>query len=102
YAKLHDPRVWGDDVDVFRPDRFRGRRLGWDFVAFSGGPRICPAQQQAITQCMYLLVRLVREFSSMENRDPSVEFVEAMSLVSESRNGVLVGLGEPPERAVAI
>ncbi|KAG5947202.1 hypothetical protein E4U53_006452 [Claviceps sorghi] len=102
YAKLHDPRVWGDDADVFRPGRFHGRRLGWDFVAFSGGPRICPAQQQAITQCIYLLVRLVREFSFMENRDPCWEFVEAMSLVSESRNGVLVGLGEPEKRTVAV
>ncbi|KAG5987136.1 hypothetical protein E4U43_005223 [Claviceps pusilla] len=102
YSKLHDPRVWGDDADVFRPSRFEGRRLAWDFVAFSGGPRICPAQQQCITQSIYLLVRLVREFPVMENRDPCLEFVEAASLVSESRNGVLVGLGETPEKAVLV
>ncbi|KAG6056130.1 hypothetical protein E4U17_002465 [Claviceps sp. LM77 group G4] len=93
YAKFHDPLVWGEDADVFRPSRFEGRRLAWDFVPFSGGARICPAQQQAITQSIYLLVRLVKEFPVMENRDPCLEFIESMSLVSESRNGVLVALG---------
>ncbi|KAG5981516.1 hypothetical protein E4U55_002871 [Claviceps digitariae] len=102
YSKLRDPRVWGDDADVFRPSRFEGLRLGWDFVAFSGGPRICPAQQQSITQSIYLLYRMVLEFPVLENRDPCLEFVEAMSLVSESRHGVLVGLGKPSETEVAV
>ncbi|KAG6022997.1 hypothetical protein E4U40_004206 [Claviceps sp. LM458 group G5] len=102
YAKFHDPQVWGEDADVFRPSRFEGRRLAWDFVPFSGGARICPAQQQAITQSIYLLVRLVKEFPIMENRDPCLEFIESMSLVSESRNGVLVGLGEKPASADAV
>ncbi|KAG6103332.1 hypothetical protein E4U31_002902 [Claviceps sp. LM219 group G6] len=102
YAKFHDPQVWGEDADVFRPSRFEGRRLAWDFVPFSGGARICPAQQQAITQSIYLLVRLVKEFPVMENRDPCLEFVESMSLVSESRNGVLVGLGKKPASADAV
>ncbi|KAG6008272.1 hypothetical protein E4U21_004734 [Claviceps maximensis] len=97
YSRLRDPRIWGDDVDVFRPSRFEGRSLGWDFVAFSAGPRICPAQQQSISQSIYLLVRLVQEFPVLENRDPCMEFIEAMSLVSECKNGVLVGLGVSSE-----
>ncbi|KAK2617022.1 hypothetical protein QQS21_000113 [Conoideocrella luteorostrata] len=94
YAKFNDPKVWGDDVDTFRPGRFEGRRLKWDFVAFSGGPRICPAQQQALTQMIYLLVRLVKEFEVFENRDPCIEYIESASVVSESRNGVQVALHE--------
>lgn len=102
YAKLNDPVVWGDDAHEFRPSRFEGRRLNWDFVAFSGGPRICPAQQQAITQAIYLLVRLVREFELLENRDPCLEYVEGVSLVSESKNGVQVALHESRGTAVSV
>lgn len=102
YAKLNDPAVWGDDAHEFRPSRFEGRRLNWDFVAFSGGPRICPAQQQAITQTIYLLVRLTREFEVLENRDPCLEYVEAVSLVSESKNGVQVALHEDRGTTVSV
>lgn len=94
YAKLHDPKVWGDDAEVFRPNRFEGRRLRWDFNAFSGGPRICPAQQQVYTQFTYLLVRLTREFELLENRDPCIEYVETISVTAQSRNGVQVALHE--------
>lgn len=33
--------LWGEDADEFRPDRWRGRRKGWDFTPFSGGPQVC-------------------------------------------------------------
>lgn len=33
--------IWGEDADFFRPERWERRKLGWEFVAFSGGPRIC-------------------------------------------------------------
>jgi cytochrome P450 monooxygenase len=40
----------------------------------------------------YVLVRLMREFEKLENRDPVQEFVERTRLTTESRNGVKVGL----------
>lgn len=39
YSKFHDPEVWGEDVEEYRPSRFSGRPLGWDFTPFFGGPR---------------------------------------------------------------
>ena len=33
--------IWGEDAEDFIPARWEGRRLGWDFLPFSGGPRIC-------------------------------------------------------------
>jgi cytochrome P450 len=33
--------LYGEDADEFRPRRWEGRKLGWDFIAFSGGPRVC-------------------------------------------------------------
>ncbi|KAG6040619.1 hypothetical protein E4U41_007683 [Claviceps citrina] len=97
-SHLNDKEVWGDDVQVFRPSRFEGRVTKWDFVPFSGGPRICPAQQQVMTQSVYLLVRMVQRFETMENRDPCLEYVEQLKLMVESRNGVQVALHEPKLR----
>ena len=84
--------VWGEDVETFRPSRFEGRTIGWEFTPFFGGPRICPAQQQVITQGTYLLLRLVQEFKAIENRDECLEYVEFYRMLGQSRNGVKVAL----------
>lgn len=94
YVHLNDVAIWGSDANVFRPSRFEGRAYKWEFVPFSGGPRICPAQQQMITQSVYLLVRLAQEFEVIENRDPCREFVEKLKIFTESANGVKVALHE--------
>lgn len=88
----HDRDIWGDDVDEFKPRRWVDRRPMWEFVPFLAGPRVCPAQQQVLTQAVYVLVRLVREFSGIENRDPSLEYVEVIKMTVESRNGVKIAL----------
>jgi hypothetical protein len=63
-----------------------------EFVPFWGGPRMCPAQQQVLTQSVYLLVRMTRELVRIENRDSYWEYVEVPKSVAESRNGVKVAL----------
>ena len=88
----HDRDIWGEDVDIFRPRRWVDRRPMWEFVPFFGGPRICPAQQQVMTQAVYFLVRLVQEFAWIENRDSVQEYVELTKMTTESRNGVKVAL----------
>lgn len=92
YPIYHDPEIWGDDVEEFRPSRFHGKVLTWEFVPFLGGPRICPAQQQVYTHGTYLVYRLVREFETLENMDPCVEYMEEMGMLCQSRNGVQVAV----------
>ena len=84
----HDRDIWGDDFDAFNPQRWIEKRPLWEFVPFLGGPRICPAQQQVLTQAIYILVRLVTEFAAIENRDPTKEYIELTKMTVESRNGV--------------
>lgn len=102
FFALHRQReVWGDDADVFVPERWErasvkegsGSGIGhWDFMPFGGGPRVCPAQAMAILQVKFVVARIVREYERVECRDPVFEFVERYRVTSDSKNGCLVGL----------
>ena len=86
----HDPDIWGDDVQDFKPERWKNRKVYWEFVPFSGGPRICPAQQQVLTHTIYMLVRLTQKFEAIENCDPVLEYLQKFTMGAESWNGVKV------------
>lgn len=96
-AAVHtNPEIWGEDVLDFNPDRWgEGRPLWeakWQYEPFSGGGRICPAQQMVLTQVAYLLVRLAQEFKGLENRDEVEEYVGEIKATTQSRNGAKVSL----------
>ena len=91
YALHHDKKVWGEDAEEFRPERWETERPMWEYLPFLGGPRICPAQQMALAECSYVLVRLLQEFRDIENRDPE-PWAEEIRLQSQSRHGVKIGL----------
>lgn len=96
WAMHHDPDLYPDPF-VFKPERWVGKRQSWEFVPFLGGPRICPANQQVLTYATYTLVRLTREFASIENRDPVLQYVELTTMATRSRNGVKISLKRRPE-----
>jgi cytochrome P450 len=42
YAMHRRTDLWGSDASEFRPERWEEHaKRGWDFLPFSGGPRIC-------------------------------------------------------------
>lgn len=59
--------IWGPDFAEFKPERWAGRRPGWEFLPFNGGPRICLGQQFALTEAGYVTVRLLQRFDKMES-----------------------------------
>ncbi|TVY12993.1 Cytochrome P450 monooxygenase lepH [Lachnellula arida] len=71
WAMNHDKEVWGDDVNEFKPDRWRGRKPLWEFVPFWG-------------------VRLAQRFERIDNCDPVFEYMQRISPSVESQNGVKV------------
>lgn len=61
--------IWGKDANEFRPERWEGKKVGWEFLPFNGGPRICLGQQFALTEAGFVIVRLCQRFAGLESRD---------------------------------
>ncbi|KAF5875415.1 putative cytochrome p450 alkane hydroxylase protein [Botrytis fragariae] len=87
---LHrDKTYWGVDADDFRPERWEKLLPTWEYLPFSGGPRICPAQQMVFTDSAYIVVRVIQNFSKIENQDP-MPWMERFRMTVENKNGVKV------------
>lgn len=57
---------YGEDARIFRPERWESQpKLGWAYVPFNGGPRICLGQQFALTEASYTIVRLIQLFPNL-------------------------------------
>ena len=96
YALHRRKDIFGDDANLFRPDRWKTLRpVPWSYVTFGGGPRVCPGQQLALTEVAYAIVKIVQSFPVIENRDPVEEFVEVYKITTTSRNGAKVGFPTP-------
>ncbi|MCJ1464378.1 hypothetical protein MMC07_002991 [Pseudocyphellaria aurata] len=90
---LHRRRdLWGPDADDFNPDRWTGRKHGWDYLPFNGGPRVCLGQQFALTEVSYVTVRMLQRFDKLENRDTETIAKHNLSLNDSPFPGVKVML----------
>ncbi|KAL2282301.1 hypothetical protein FJTKL_10922 [Diaporthe vaccinii] len=38
YVTQRRKDIWGPDADEFRPERWEGRKVGWEYLPFNGGP----------------------------------------------------------------
>jgi len=84
--------LWGPDADEFKPERFEGRRFGWEFLPFHGGPRICIGQQMAIVTASYVIVRLLQRYGDIEGTE------EEMAATLGDR----VGITSTPDRGPVV
>lgn len=88
--------IWGEDVEEFKPERWEGKRVGWEYLPFNGGPRICLGQQFALTEAGYVIVRLVQRFEKLVNEDERDVTKHVLS-VTTSTDGCWVRLKEAGE-----
>jgi cytochrome P450 len=91
YSMHRRKDIYGEDADEYKPERWETLRLGWEYLPFNGGPRICIGQQFALTEVGYTIVRLVQEFKKIESVDPR-EWLEGYHLTLSSGNGVQVSM----------
>ncbi|KAH7015467.1 cytochrome P450 [Ilyonectria destructans] len=86
-----DPEIWGKDAEEFRPERFDGRRVFWEFLPFGGGPRRCPAQMMVQTEAAYMLARLAKVYRRIEARDPA-PYTAVMRIGPSNKTGVQIAV----------
>jgi hypothetical protein len=112
YALQHRPDIWGDDVEDFRPERWEGRKTGWEWIPFGGGPRKClgrkshhslsfsrsvlmfETEQFAFTEASLLLVRFLQRFDAVENMEGPGEIKLHTAIENRSGTGVKIRLHE--------
>ncbi|KAH7354752.1 cytochrome P450 alkane hydroxylase-like protein [Rhexocercosporidium sp. MPI-PUGE-AT-0058] len=82
--------IWGEDADVFRPGRWEGRKLGWEMIAFSGGPRICLGQQYALNEASFVIVRVLQRFDKIEALDMTRPLKKGITITLQPGDGVKV------------
>ncbi|KJZ76507.1 hypothetical protein HIM_04236 [Hirsutella minnesotensis 3608] len=83
--------LWGPDADTFKPERWRDRRPGWDYLPFNGGPRICIGQQFALTEVGYVIVRLMQRIEAIDGSQVG-PIKHGLSLTNCPGDGVKVRL----------
>jgi cytochrome P450 len=88
---LHRSKATYENADEFIPERWEHLRQGWQFLPFSGGPRICPAQQMALTEATYTMFCLAKKFKEIRSED-SRPWTEAIALTVWNVNGVRISL----------
>lgn len=64
----HDPSLWGDDVNEFKPERFKhningGCKHRMGFLPFGFGGRICIGRNLTIMEYKIVLSLILRKFS---------------------------------------
>jgi benzoate 4-monooxygenase len=66
YTLHHDPTIWGNDVEVFSPDRWLPgnltQRQKMAFNPFSHGPRACVGQNVAMMELELIVATLFRRY----------------------------------------
>ncbi|KJZ72563.1 hypothetical protein HIM_08087 [Hirsutella minnesotensis 3608] len=61
--------IYGEDAEEFRPERWDNLRTSWEYIPFSGGPRICIGQQFALTMMSYLTASFFQAYKTIEACD---------------------------------
>ncbi|KAK2594964.1 hypothetical protein QQS21_007322 [Conoideocrella luteorostrata] len=100
YAMHRRKDIYGDDAHKFRPERWEGdslKDIGWAYLPFNGGPRLCLGQEFAMVEVTYTVARLVQIFPSI-NVPPGETVLnvgdekQTLTLVVASAEGCVVSL----------
>ncbi|CUM46030.1 uncharacterized protein AC631_02201 [Debaryomyces fabryi] len=95
YATHRNPKYYGKDADEFRPSRWlepEMRKVGWAFLPFNGGPRICLGQQFALTEASYVVVRLIQMFPNLSSFCEEYPPRKSSHLTMCHQDGVFIGM----------
>ncbi|KIW07970.1 uncharacterized protein PV09_01869 [Verruconis gallopava] len=89
--------IWGDDAAEFRPERWEGRKKGYEYIPFIAGPQICLGQQYSVTQVGYVLARFLMRYDAMEKPIGQDNLRKGWQTVLTPGNGVRMRLHLGPD-----
>jgi cytochrome P450 len=99
YALHRRKDIYGDDAEDFRPERWEGDKLkdiGWAYLPFNGGPRLCLGQEFALQLVTFTIARMIQVYPYMElppgKKVPVGQEKQALTLVVSSAEGCVVSL----------
>ncbi|KAI9739599.1 MAG: hypothetical protein M1834_006317 [Cirrosporium novae-zelandiae] len=87
--------LWGDDANEWKPERWEGRKVGWEFTAFSGGPRVCLGQQYALTETAFVVVRMLQHYPKIQSVESSSTIRKGYATILCPADGIRVKLFKP-------
>jgi len=98
YHMHRSKEVYGDDANEFRPERWEGpglKNIGFGFMPFHGGPRICLGKDFALTEASYGIVRILQTFPNLRLPpdlpiEPSGTEKQTLTIVVASAEGCKV------------
>ncbi|KAJ5683338.1 hypothetical protein N7462_006503 [Penicillium macrosclerotiorum] len=97
YAMHRRKDIYGPDADQFRPERWKNdalKNVGWGYLPFNGGPRICLGQDFALLEAGFTIVRLLQTFEIIDMTEkfnvPVGEEKQVLTLVVSSGDGCWV------------
>ena len=91
--------IYGSDANLFRPERWESdalKHVGWGYLPFNGGPRVCLGQEFALLEAGYTVVRLLQTFEAIEMVEgkefnvPAGDEKQVLTLVVASGDGCWV------------
>jgi cytochrome P450 len=103
YAMHRRKDIYGSDALSFKPERWEDgtllRDVGYGYLPFNGGPRVCLGQDFALLEAGYTIARLVQRFPyiSVPEGDVDVEIgkeKQVLTLVVSSGEGCRVSMRE--------
>ncbi|KAI0571343.1 N-alkane-inducible cytochrome P450 [Pyrenophora tritici-repentis] len=99
YAMHRRTDIYGEDALEFRPERWEDgqllRDVGYGYLPFNGGPRVCLGQEFALLEVGYTVARLVQKFPflTVPQNEPTVaagKENQVLTLVIASGDGCRV------------
>ncbi|KAH9707879.1 cytochrome P450 734A1 [Citrus sinensis] len=90
----HDPQIWGEDVDLFKPERFAegvakaSNNTPAAFLPFSSGPRICVGLNFAATEAKIALSMILQRYRF--NLSPSYVHSPVLVVTLRPQHGLQV------------